>query len=87
MPFTLSHVSQTARSGLNESCCDRRLVLGTAAFQAGYGITNGRKLSERKQMWNLLEAAFARGIKKIDTAASSFEPRIPIQELGFTPVL
>lgn len=82
MPFTLSHLSQTARSGLNESCCDRRLVLGTAAFQAGYGITNDGKLSERKQWWNLLEAAFARGIKKIDTAAAYGEAERILGDFG-----
>jgi len=82
MPFTLSHLSRTARSGLNESCCERRLVLGTAAFQAGYGITNGGKLSERKQWWNLLEAAFARGIKKIDTAAAYGEAERILGDFG-----
>ena len=63
-------LSQTTPNGLKEISWNSRLVLGTAAFQPGYGIINSGESPERKPWWNLLEAGLAQGIKKIDTAAA-----------------
>jgi aryl-alcohol dehydrogenase-like predicted oxidoreductase len=67
---------------LNESSWCSRLVLGTASFRPGYGITNVAKSAERKHWWNLLESSLAQGIRKIDTAAAYGEAEHILGEFG-----
>jgi aryl-alcohol dehydrogenase-like predicted oxidoreductase len=75
-------LSQTTPNGLKEISWNSRLVLGTAAFQPGYGIINSGESPERKQWWNLLEAGLAQGIKKIDTAAAYGEAERILGDFG-----
>jgi len=75
-------LSQATGDDGKELSCASRLVLGTAAFQHGYGITNGGKSPEQKQCWSLLEAGLAQGIKKIDTAAAYGEAERLLGDFG-----